>query len=37
MPEVENVLNTIKAVIEQILNFFKELAGLVQKPEEDAE
>lgn len=35
MPEVQNILDTIKAVIEQILNFFKELAGMVQP--EDAE
>ncbi len=35
MPEVQNILDTIKAVIEQILNFFKELGGMFKKPEDE--
>ncbi len=37
MPEVQNILETIKAVFEQILNFFKEIGEMFKQPEEDAE
>ena len=33
MPQVQSILDTIKAVIEQIMNFFKELGEMFQQPE----